>query len=413
MPGSGFARTVVLFFLIIGIVLLIPDFIHAQSGRKPQRPAPGSPGKQPPPPEPSELRLPSATDTTSKKPPASAPTSETPPTTVPSAPADEEGGTLKVDTTLVSIPASVLDQSGHYVPFLKPKEFHIYENGIEQEIVEFRAVNTPFHVVLLLDTSSSTRFRLEDIQNAAIRFVEQLGDADRVMVVSFDSNIYLECEFTSDREALRAAIRKTKTGGSTRLYDSVELSITERLNQIEGRKAIVLFTDGVDTTSRATAQGTIQMVEEANVVVYPIKYDTDDNAPYYGSGGGSPGGIQIPGWPGAKTPRVGGGSEDYRYGAVYLKKLADSSGGRLHNADTLSDLDRAFARIAEELRHQYLLSYYPTNSAQDGSYRTIKVRVDQPDLIVRARQGYRAKGGPQSEERKGKRPTLKTRKQKN
>jgi Ca-activated chloride channel family protein len=110
---------------------------------------------------------------------------------------------------------------------------------------------------------------------------------------------------------------------------------------------------------------------------------------------------------------VGGGSEDYRYGAVYLKKLADSSGGRLHNADTLSDLDRAFARIAEELRHQYLLSYYPTNSAQDGSYRTIKVRVDQPDLIVRARQGYRAKGGPQSEERKGKRPTLKTRKQKN
>jgi VWFA-related protein len=410
MSGSRIARTVVLSFLIIGIVLLIPDFINAQSGRKPQRPAPNSPGKQPPPPEPSELRLPSATETTSKKPAASAPTSETPPAT---APADEEGGTLKVDTTLVSIPVSVLDQSGHYVPFLKPKEFHIYENGIEQEIVEFRAVNTPFHVVLLLDTSGSTRFRLEDIQNAAIRFVEQLGDADRVMVVSFDSNIYLECEFTSDREALRAAIRKTKTGGSTRLYDSVELSITERLNQIEGRKAIVLFTDGVDTTSRATAQGTIQMVEEANVVVYPIKYDTDDNAPYYGSGGGSPGGIQIPGWPGAKTPRVGGGSEDYRYGAVYLKKLADSSGGRLHNADTLSDLDRAFARIAEELRHQYLLSYYPTNSAQDGSYRTIKVRVDQPDLIVRARQGYRAKGGPQSEERKGKRPTLKTRKQKN
>lgn len=409
MTSFRFARLAGSFFLIITVLLIqfIPE-VSAQSGRKPQRPAPGAESKdKKPAPEPSELRLPSATETKSTAKTAPAPETAAPPA------ADDEG-VIKVDTTLVSIPVSVIDQSGRYVPFLKPKEFHIYENGIEQEIVEFRAVNTPFHVALLLDTSASTRFRLEDIQNAAIRFIEQLQPEDRVMVVSFDSALHLECAFTGDREVMRRAIRQTKTGGSTRLYDAVEVSITEQLNQIEGRKAIVLFTDGVDTASRATAQGTVRTVEEANVVVYPIKYETEDNNPYYGGRGGTTGGIQIPGWPGARTPTIGSGSEDYRYGGVYLKRLADASGGRLHNADTLSDLDRAFARIAEELRHQYLLSYYPSNTAEDGSYRSIKVRVDQPDLIVRARQGYRAKGGPQTPEpKKGKRPTLQPRKPKN
>lgn len=411
MNSFRIARLAVSFFLIACITVLIIQFIpevSAQSGRKPQRPAPGAQSKdKKPAPDPSELRLPSAAETRSTTKTAPTPSSETQ-----AAPAADEG-VVKVDTTLVSIPVSVLDQSGRYVPFLKPKEFHIYENGVEQEIVEFRAVNTPFHVALLLDTSGSTRFRLEDIQNAAIRFIEQLQPEDRVMVISFDSGLHLECEFTGDREVMRQAVRQTKTGGSTRLYDAVDVTLTEQLNQIEGRKAIVLFTDGVDTSSRDTSQTSIRLVEEANVVVYPVKYDTEERTPYSGGRGGTTGGIQIPGWPGAKTPTIGGGTEDYHYAGVYLKKLAEASGGRLHNADTLSDVDRAFARIAEELRHQYLLSYYPSNTAEDGSYRSIKVRVDQPDLVVRARQGYRAKGGPQPETKKGKRPTLQPRKPKN
>ncbi|HWQ33759.1 MAG TPA: VWA domain-containing protein [Blastocatellia bacterium] len=412
MNSFRIARLAVSFFLIACITVLIIQFIpevSAQSGRKPQRPAPGAQSKdKKPEPDPSELRLPSAAETKSTTRTAPTPSSET----QAALPADE--GVVKVDTTLVSIPVSVLDQSGRYVPFLKPKEFHIYENGVEQEIVEFRAVNTPFHVALLLDTSGSTRFRLEDIQNAAIRFIEQLQPEDRVMVVSFDSGLHLDCGFTGDREVMRQAIRQTKTGGSTRLYDAVDVTLTEQLNQIEGRKAIVLFTDGVDTSSRDTSQTSIRLVEESNVVVYPVKYDTEERTPYYGGRGGTTGSIQIPGWPGAKTPTIGGGTEDYHYAGVYLQKLAEASGGRLHNADTLSDVDRAFARIAEELRHQYLLSYYPSNTAEDGSYRSLKVRVDQPDLIVRARQGYRAKGGPQtSETKKGKRPTLQPRKPKN
>ena len=425
MKSSRGTRITVWFCLIASIIFfstqLFPASVGAQSGRKPQRPAPGTqPADKQSDKKPSgtELRLPGASET-SKGSSSTAPSSsstQTAPAETPSAPGDE--GSIKVDTTLVSIPASVLDRSGQYVPFLKVQEFHLFEDNVEQEIVEFRAVSAPFHVVLLLDTSASTRFRIEEIHNAAIQFVEQLRADDQVMIASFDSNVYIDAEFTNDHTLLREAIRRTKTGGNTRLYDAVELCLSDRLNKIEGRKAIVLFTDGVDTASRATASSSLSLVEESNVAVYPVQYDTEDSnrpsGPTIGGGGGPQlGGIQIPGWPGAKRPSVGGNGGDYNYAGVYLQKLADASGGRLHHADTLASLDSAFARIAEELRHQYQISYYPTNTAQDGSYRRIKVRVDQPDLIVRARQGYRARGGPQAQDtKKGKRPRLQTRKSK-
>ncbi len=424
MKSSKSKRLVVWLCLIASLVFLstqlFPDAASAQSGRKPQRPAPADKPTAPPNQKPhgTELRLPGAKDSAPPAPSTSAPATQTTPSPAaetPAAPGDE--GSIKVDTTLVSIPASVLDHTGHYVPFLKVEEFHLFEDNVEQEIVEFRAVNMPFHVVLLLDTSASTRFRIEEIHHAAIQFVEQLRAEDRVMIASFDSQVYIDSEFTNDRALLREAIRRTKTGGNTKLYDAVELCITDRLNKIDGRKAIVLFTDGVDTASRATASSSLSLVEESNVIVYPVKYDTEDSnrpsGPTIGGGGPQLGGISIPGWPGAKRPQVGGNGSDYNYAGVYLQKLADASGGRLHQADTLASIDTAFARIAEELGHQYQISYYPTNSAQDGSYRRIKVRVDQPDLIVRARQGYRARGGVQAQDtKKGKRPTLQTRKSK-
>jgi VWFA-related protein len=161
----------------------------------------------------------------------------------------DESGTIKIDTTLVTIPVSVLDRDGKYVPNLSKRDFQIYEDGVQQEIADFSLVEVPFNVVLLLDTSRSTVFRLEDIQHAAVAFVEQLRPQDRVMVVSFDDKIYIDSEFTSDRARLRRAIYGTRTGGGTKLYDAVDLVITERLNRMDGRKAIVLFTDGVDTTS--------------------------------------------------------------------------------------------------------------------------------------------------------------------
>jgi len=325
------------------------------------------------------------------------------------APADA-GATIKVDTTLVTIPVSVLDKEGKYAPHLTKKDFHIYEDGVEQEIADFSTVEVPFHVVLLLDTSGSTRFKIQDIQRAAVAFVNELRPDDRVMVVSFDEDIYIDSEFTSDRDQLRRAIYQTRTGRATRLYDAVDLVITERLKRVQGRKAIVLFTDGVDTASRlATDRSTLARVEESGVLVYPVQYDTEGNmgGPFGRGRGGQPPifGPRFPGGGGRRRPfdplvnnqfPRGGRQADYGRAAKYLRDLSERSGARLYHAETISSASQAFSQIADELRHQYALSYYPTNEARDGSYRRIRVRVDQPNLVVRARDGYRATGKEQA-----------------
>lgn len=316
----------------------------------------------------------------------------------------------------MSIPVSVLDRDGKYVPNLTKRDFQLFEDGIEQEISDFGPVEVPFHVVLMLDTSRSTAFRHEDIQQAAIAFVEQLRSDDRVMVVSFDDKIYVDSEFTSDRNRLRRAIYGTKIGGGTKLYDAVDLVISERLEKVDGRKAIVLFTDGVDTTSKfAKAATTLAQVEESGVLVYPIRYYTAETLGRSRGGGNRGPVVTIP-WPlppivmppprrgGRRWPFAsnlapqqwppqyprGGAPDEYRRGEQYLRDLATRSGARLYDAETLHSLDNAFSSIANELRYQYALSYYPTNAARDGSFRRIRVRVSRVNLVVRAREGYRA-----------------------
>lgn len=325
---------------------------------------------------------------------------------------------LKIDTTLVTIPVTVIDRNGKFIPYLTRCDFHLYEDNVMQEVAEFSAVETPFNVVLLLDTSNSTSFKIEDIHDAAIAFTNHLRPNDRVMVVSFDSKIRVHADFTSDRAVLRDAIRETRNGGSTRLYDAVEEVITKYLNPIQGRKAIVLYTDGVDTSSRrASDRSTLELVEESDVLVYPIEYDTFDGMG--GMGGryppsnrlplpdiwGNPrGGSRYPyprrrwpltSWvvPPAPQIQIGrGGPDDYEKAARYLNDLATHSGGTLYKGDSIVGISSAFAKIAEELRQQYAISYYPTNSAQDGSYRRLKVRVSQGGWVVKAKDGYRAQG---------------------
>ena len=392
--------------LILSILWLLADPAAglAQSGRRPQPkpsvPTTVSPSKQPAAqPEEPEKEKPLADNT---------------PVNI------GDDGTIKLDTTLVTIPVSVTDRDGKFIPNLVKRDFHIHEDNIEQQIDSFQSVEVPFNVVLVLDTSNSTRFRLEDIQEAAVAFVNQLRADDRVMVVSFDSRVRTACEFTNDRARLREAIYQTRTGGSTKLYDAVDF-VVGQLEKVEGRKAIVIFTDGVDTSSgRASAASTIEQVEESGALVYPISYDTEEAV----TGGrgipGNPGGrppiltnpwpmpiprvpsrrrwplapfinFQFPGqWPPQGRTPPGGSAGDYRRGARYLQELADSSGGRLYHAETIGSVSSAFTQIAEELRHQYSLSYYPTNGTRDGTFRAIKVRVNQPGYVVRARKGYKA-----------------------
>ena len=284
------------------------------------------------------------------------------------------------------------------------------------------SVETPFHVALVLDTSNSTLFRLDDIQDAAFAFIKQLRSDDQVMVVSFDSKVRFHCDFTNDYDELRQAIEETRIGGSTKLYEAVD-KVVDRLAEIEGRKAIVLFTDGVDTASRrANYQNTIDKVEESGAIVYPIKYDTENDQQsspsaqrqplaVADSASSEPSPLAFQSVSGAALHKVAisnngasrnglgrapsyGGEWRLPPGARYLQELADRSGGRLYEGDTLYNLSQAFSSIAEELRHQYALSYYPTNSKKDGAYRRVKVRVEKPgDDRSRPRRLSRGHGG--------------------
>jgi len=311
---------------------------------------------------------------------------------------------LRVDTALVTVPVSVMDRYGKYVPNLRRQDFHIYDEGVEQKIAYFATVDQPFSVVLVIDTSGSTHFKLEEIQDAAISFVNQLQPEDKVVVVSFDEQIRVLNQATSDRATLTRAIRRTRTGGGTRLYDAVDQVIRRELIKLAGRKAVVLFTDGVDTTSHgASYSSTIREAQESDGAFYTVNYDTSNDLGSMGQGGSIPIpggrgniGIGIPGWPGGNGGRgglpggIGNGpaSGDYRRATEYLHELAEVSGGRYYRGDTLVGISSAFAQIADELRRQYSLGYYPRKDGQAGQVRKIKVRVNQPDLVVKSRDSY-------------------------
>lgn len=318
---------------------------------------------------------------------------------------DEE---IRVETNLVTMPVSVLDRDGRFVSGLAQRDFEIFENGQKQKIEYFQSVEQPFTVVLMIDVSPSTQFRIDEIQNAAITFVNQLRPADRVMVIAFDESVRVLSQPTNNRAQLRNAIYMAQFGDGTSLYEAVDDALNRQLRQIQGRKAVVIFTDGVDTTSRrANYQSTIEDVEEADALVYPIRYNTQRGG--WAGGGNNNGGWGNPrtrrrsaGWGnvigiilGGQLPTIssgGGGagtsSGEYETGRRYLEELAVKSGGRNFEADSMMSLDSAFAGIAEELRRQYSVGYYPESVGQRGERRQIRVRVMRPGLVVRAKNSY-------------------------
>jgi len=204
--------------------------------------------------------------------------SERKPSPSPSAQQEAEPQQNDVETikiaNLVTVPVVASSRSGSYIADLRKDEFKVSEDGVAQEIAFFATVSAPFHVVLMLDTSASTKEKLGQIQQAAIAFVDQLSTADKVKAISFDDGVRDLNDFTSDKALLRDVIKRTRPGEGTRLYDAVQMSLNV-LRPIHERKAIVLFTDGVDWHSdSATFEGTIRDLDELGVIVYPIRFDT-------------------------------------------------------------------------------------------------------------------------------------------
>ena len=293
---------------------------------------------------------------------------------------DETDDVIKVSTSLVTIPVSVYDRNGIYIGGLQKTDFKIFEDGREQEIAYFGVSDKPFTVVLLLDTSPSTQYKIEEIQSAAIAFIDQLSQADQILVAEFDRKINVLTEFTNEREKLYKAIKKADFGDGTSLYEAVDFSLRKRLNKIEGRKAIVIFTDGVDTTSKkANYDSTLDLAEESDALVFPIYFNT-----FFEVGRQQ---TRFP-FPPVSSP-IGTKASDYALGKQYLDELAAYTGGRIFQPDsTPGGLTRAFEGIADELRRQYNIGYVPESDGKPGQRKQIRVRVNRPNLIINSRDSY-------------------------
>jgi VWFA-related protein len=312
----------------------------------------------------------------------------------------DESYTLQVDVDLVNINVAVASPSGAYIADLKKENFKIYEDKVQQQITNFSPVDAPFAVALVLDTSSSTEGKLARIQDEAIHFIQQLHPDDEVMVISFDDEVHLETDFTQNRNAVERAIKRTRTGQATQLYEAVYLALKEKLRHRRERKVMVLFTDGVDTASpTSSAEETIEAARETDALVYPVFFDTRRDmrrltrGPYPAGQGNPrfpmPGRVPID--PRSPQQRDQDDREiemEFMRGRSYLKDLAEATGGTLYEAEGLDNLGDAFAKIAHELRSLYSLGYVSSNQKKDGKFRKVTIKVDRPNAIVKAKKGY-------------------------
>jgi VWFA-related protein len=295
----------------------------------------------------------------------------------PQEPSQQQGPVIRTQVNLVNLFVTVRDKSKRIVTDLKKEDFKVLEDSQPQEIAFFsKEVTLPITLAILLDTSGSEQYMLASIQDAGGRFIDRvLRKGDEALVMSFDSDVDLLSDFTDDRGQLDRAIRKARinvpSAGSignnpgpvgsrqitgTALYDAIYLACNEKLNTEAGRKAIVIVTDAQDEGSKIRLEEAIEAAQRTDTVVH-ILLVAD---PHFGGNGG------------------------------VAHKITDETGGRTISVNSEKHLAEAFDQISEELRSQYTLGYYPTNSTRDGKFRKIKVDMSNHDLKVLARKGYYA-----------------------
>src|SRR5262245_3211037 len=284
---------------------------------------------------------------------------------------------IKIDTNLVSVPVVVRDRQGRYVPGLEVEDFTLYQDGVKQTISFFGAEEEPLNVALLLDSSRSAIDAMEQIRDAAQDFIRLLRPADRAMVVSFDHSARVLSPLTSDRKRLQNAVDQVDIGEriGTVMRDAVIEVVEQYFAPVKGRKAIILLTDGKDFGSSISKDELLDILEESDVMVYSVFYQT--SAGSFGRRRGS--------W------RRGRRRERANEDAIdYLELMSEVSAGRFYQNE-VTDLRATFNLIADELRKHYRLGYYPPDTQDDSEAHKITVKVARPDVAVRSRGSYRAK----------------------
>ncbi len=282
---------------------------------------------------------------------------------------DTRAATFRADTNLVVIPVTVTDSVNRFVLGLQKEDFQLFEEGAEQTVAQFSGEDAPLSVGLVFDESGSMDYKLRTSRDAVAQFLKTLNQDDEAFLVEFGETAKLSVPFTAHPDEIQTALKNAQPGGLTAMMDAISIGLSEMKKAKNPRKAIVIISDGGDNHSHYTGAQIESLVREADVQVYAM-------------------GVFDPVFSFGLTPEEISGPR-------LLSEIATQTGGRAFAAAILSDLPSVAARIAVELRNQYVLAYYPTDKARDGKYRKVEVRVSQPHgitspLKVHWRLGYYA-----------------------
>jgi Ca-activated chloride channel family protein len=269
-------------------------------------------------------------------------------------------------TDLVLLSVSVLDGGGHPVPNLTREDFTVMEDGLAQDISVFERDPQPIAMSLLLDTSASMDTKLPVAQEAALGLIRRLGPRDVAQVIDFDSRAVVSASFTRDQKALEAAVRSTRADGSTSLYDALYIALTElKRVRVESsdeirRQAVIVLSDGEDTSSLESYDNVLDLSKETGVAVYAIALRSKDDDPHRGFS-----------------------ESDY-----VLRTLSQDTGGRVFFVNDVTQLRGIYGQIADELASQYTIGYVSKNIKRDGAWRRVMIRMGKPNMVARTKAGY-------------------------
>jgi len=275
----------------------------------------------------------------------------------------QDDDVIRVNTDLVVLNLTVTDKAGNYVKALKRSDFKIFEDGVEVQqdtIASFSLQESPYAAVVLLDSSGSMEARFSLARSAAIRFLDGLRPEDVAAVYRFDSKVERVQEFSGGRDLAPTAYA-IRAKGMTTLNDAIVEAAKTLADRPEQRKAIVVLSDGMDTSSKASSDKAVESALAVGASIYAVDMSSLD---------------------------VAGSTK--QQSAASLKGFAEKTGGKFIATAGGPALRDAFTSIAEELGHQYTISYRPVNKKRDGKWRTLEVKLSRNDLTVRTRKGYRA-----------------------
>ncbi len=283
-------------------------------------------------------------------------------------PADPSQQIFRTGVDIVSLNVTVVDQQGRYMTDLSQAEFSIFEDGAMQDLTFFTRINQPIALSLLIDSSASMEQRMGVAHEAAIGFARRLRPQDLAQVVDFDSRVEIAQDFANDADALERAIRTTAAGGSTSLYNALYISLKE-LAKIRAttsddvrRQAIVLLSDGEDTSSLVGFEEVLELAKRSETAIYAI-------------------GLQ---------PRDAAAARGFREAEFVLRQLSQETGGRGIFVQRAEELAGIYGQIADELSSQYTIGYVSKNPRRDGAWRRLVVQVARPGLTARTKRGYYA-----------------------